>query len=71
MREALCPGMKIGVFAFHRQLKLDLKMTGPGSLPLQLTNIKHFLPKSRCPRPDFYAWPVGVGGSKNKKRKQF
>lgn len=59
MREALCPGTKIEAFAFHRQLKLDLEMTGPGSPPLQPTNIKHLLCNSQCPRLAFYAGSVG------------
>lgn len=61
MRETQCPGTKKGAFAFHRQLKLDLEMTGPGSPALQPPNNKHFLCKSQCPRPDFSAESVGRG----------
>lgn len=68
MIEALCPGTKIGAFAFRRQLMLDPEMTGPGSPPLQPTNIKHFLCNSQCPRPDFYAGSVGRGEQEQKEK---
>lgn len=68
MREALCPGTKIGAFAFHRQLKLDFEMTGPGPPPLQPPNIKHFLCNSQCPRPDFFAGSVGRGKQAQKEK---
>jgi len=68
MREALCPGTKTAELAFHRQLKLDLEMTGPGLPPLQPPNIKHFLCNSQCPRPDFYAGSVGSGKQAQKEK---